>query len=55
MDSRKLHHYFEANKIMVLMGQSLNDILNNPEASTRINKWAMELLEYIINFKPELQ
>jgi hypothetical protein len=43
MVSRNLRHYFEAHKIKVLTEQSLSDIYNNPEASVRIGKWAMEL------------
>jgi hypothetical protein len=51
MSSRKLRHYFEAHTIKVLTNQSLNDIFNNRDSSRKISKWAMELLEYVINFE----
>jgi hypothetical protein len=40
MAARKLIHYFEGNKIRVIMNQPLNDLFTNKEASTRIVKWA---------------
>jgi hypothetical protein len=43
MASRNLRHYFEAHKTRVATDRSLNDLLNNPEATTRIGKWAAEL------------
>lgn len=51
MASRKMCHNFEAHKIRVLIDQSLGDLFNNLEASTRIGKWSAEFLEYNITFK----
>jgi hypothetical protein len=51
MSARKLRHYFEAHIIKVLTNQPLNDIFSNRDNSRRINKWAMELSEYTVNFK----
>jgi hypothetical protein len=51
MVSRKLRHNFEAYKIRLLTKRSLSNIYNNPEASSRIRKWAMELLEYHLYFE----
>jgi hypothetical protein len=51
MSATKLRHYFEAHTIKVLTNQSLNDIFGNRETSDRINKWAMELLEYVVDFE----
>jgi hypothetical protein len=51
MSARKLHHYFEAHKVRVLTNQSLNDIFGNRDCSGRIGKWAMELSEYVVDFK----
>jgi hypothetical protein len=51
MTTRKLRHYFEAHKVMVLTNQPLNDLFINKEASSRIAKWATELSEYTIDFR----
>jgi hypothetical protein len=51
MSSQKLRHYFEAHTIKVLTNLSLNDIFSNRDSSERTSKWAMELLEYIIDFE----
>jgi hypothetical protein len=49
--ARKLRHYFEAHTKKVLTNQSLNDIFGNRDSSGRINKWVMELSEYVVDFK----
>lgn len=51
MASRELRHYFESHKIKVLIERSLSNTYNNPEASDRIAKWAMELSEYHVSFE----
>jgi hypothetical protein len=51
MSTRKLQHYFEAHTIKVLTNQPLNDIFGNRDSSKRISKWAIELSEYVIDFK----
>jgi hypothetical protein len=51
MSARKLCHYFRAHTIKVLTNQLLNDIFGNRDSSGRINKWAMELTEYVVNFE----
>jgi hypothetical protein len=51
MSSRKLRHYFKAHTIRVLTNQALNDIFGNRGSFGRISKWAMELLEYFVNFE----
>ena len=40
MSTRKLHHYFEAHKIIVVTDQTLHDLFSNREALVRIAKWA---------------
>jgi hypothetical protein len=50
MATRKLRHYFEAHKVIVLTDQPLNDLFINKEASSRIAKWATELSEHTIDF-----
>jgi hypothetical protein len=52
MASCKLRHYFEAHKIRVTLDQGLGDLFRNPEASTRIAKWATKLSNYNITFEP---
>jgi len=51
MSARKLRHYFEAHKIIVLTDQPLHDLFSNREASVRIAKWASELSEFYIDFE----
>jgi ribonuclease HI len=51
MSARKLHHYFEAHTIKVVTNQPLNDIFSNRNISNRINKQAMKLSEYVVDFE----
>ena len=51
MASRKLRHYFEAHRIVVVIDRPLYDLFNNREASVRIAKWSSELSEFYINFE----
>ena len=49
--SRKLRHYFEYYKNIVVTKFSLGDILHNKEANGRIIKWAIELGTYSIKLQ----
>jgi hypothetical protein len=51
--SRKLHHYFNADNILVVSNFPLADILHNRDATERISKWAVELGALTLNFKPQ--
>jgi len=51
MSARKLRHYFEAHKIIVVIDQLLHDLFSNREASVRIAKWASEPSEFYIDFE----
>jgi ribonuclease HI len=51
MATRKLKHYFEAHKVIVLTDQPLNDLFINKKASSRIAKWTTELSEHTIDFE----
>jgi hypothetical protein len=51
MSTRKLRPYFEAHTIKVLTNQPLNDIFGNRDSSGRINKWVIELSEYMVDFE----
>ena len=49
--SRKLCHYFEYYKIVVVTEFPLGDILHNKEANGHIIKWVVELGTYSIEFR----
>jgi hypothetical protein len=51
MSARKLRHYFEAHTIRVLTSQPLKDNFGNCDSFRRIGKWAIEHLEYVIDFE----
>jgi hypothetical protein len=50
--SRKLRHYFESHKIVVVKDFSLGDILHNRDVRGHISKWAVELGALNIDFTP---
>jgi hypothetical protein len=50
--SRKLRHYFQADKIVVLSLFPLGEIIRNRDANGRIVKWSVELGEFDIEFCP---
>ena len=52
MASHKLRHYFQVCSITVASEVPLNDIINNRDATSRIAKWAIELLPFDITYKP---
>ena len=43
MALRKLRHYFEGHRTIVVTSQPIHDLFHNREASARISKWAAEL------------
>ncbi|XP_063942182.1 uncharacterized protein LOC135149932 [Daucus carota subsp. sativus] len=50
--SRKLRPYFQAHQIEVRTSFPLRQVLHKPEASGRIMKWAVELGQFDIEYKP---
>ena len=52
MASRKLRHYFQVCSITVASEVPLNDIIHNCDATSRIAKWAIELLPFDITYRP---
>jgi hypothetical protein len=50
--ARKLRHYFDDHKVIVVAGFPIGDILHNKEAIRRIAKWAYELGAHDIEFQP---
>ena len=49
--SRKLRHYFEYYKIVVVTEFPLGDILRNKEDTSHIINWVVELSIYSIEFR----
>jgi hypothetical protein len=52
LTARKLRHYFDDHKVIVVTGFPIGDILHNKEAIGRIAKWACELGAHDIEFRP---
>jgi ribonuclease HI len=50
--SRKLRHYFQAHKIVVVTSYPLRAILHNSNATGKIAKWAAELAGFQLVFQP---
>ena len=50
LTARKLRHYFDDHKVIVVTGFLIGDILHNKEAIGRIAKWACELGSHDIEF-----
>ncbi|CAL2237942.1 unnamed protein product [Prunus armeniaca] len=54
VSARRLRPYFQAHTIHVLTNQPLRQVLLKPETSGRLVKWAIELGEFDIHYKPRL-
>ncbi|CAL9002342.1 unnamed protein product, partial [Prunus brigantina] len=52
ISARRLRPYFQAHQITVLTNHPLRQVLQRPETSGRLVKWAIELGEFDIQFKP---
>ncbi|KAI5354401.1 hypothetical protein L3X38_007296 [Prunus dulcis] len=52
VSARRLRPYFQAHGIKVLTNQPLRQVLQKPEISGRLIKWAIELGEFDIQFIP---
>ena len=52
VSARKLRPYFQSHVIMVPTSHPLLQVLQNPEVSGRLTKWAIELGEFDIKFTP---
>ncbi|KAL5743996.1 hypothetical protein ACOSP7_026858 [Xanthoceras sorbifolium] len=50
--ARKLRPYFQAHSIEILTNCPLKQILQRPEVSGRLTKWAIELSEFDVSFRP---
>jgi hypothetical protein len=49
---RKLRHYFQAHRVMVVTSFLLKAILHNSNTTGNIAKWATELAEFQLDFQP---
>jgi hypothetical protein len=52
LTARKLWHYVDDHKVIVVTGFLIGDILHNKEAIGRIAKWVCELGAHDIEFQP---
>jgi hypothetical protein len=52
LTARKLRHYFDDHKVIVVTRFPIGDILHNKEAIGRIARWACELGSHDIEFRP---
>ncbi|CAL9026207.1 unnamed protein product, partial [Prunus brigantina] len=52
LSARRLRPYFQAHSINVLTNQPLRQVLQKPETSGRLIKWAIELGEFDISYHP---
>ena len=52
--AQKLHPYFQAHPVVVLTDLLLRGTIHKPDLSGRMARWAMELSEYRIQYKPRL-
>ena len=52
--SRKLRHYFQSHEITEVTSYPLKTVLRNLNATGAIAKWAAELAEFDLKFKPRL-
>ncbi|KAM2201170.1 hypothetical protein ACFX1R_001027 [Malus domestica] len=53
MFARKLRSYFQANSIIMLTNHHLRQILQSPDTSGRMIKWAITLGEFDISYQPK--
>ncbi|KAM2633640.1 hypothetical protein EV1_024239 [Malus domestica] len=53
MSARKLRPYFQAHSIIVLTNHHLRQILQSPDTSRRMIKWAIALGEFDIFYQPK--
>jgi hypothetical protein len=50
--SRKLRHYFQAHRVVVVTSFPLRAILHNSNTTSNIAKWAVELADFQLDFQP---
>jgi hypothetical protein len=50
--TRRLSHYFQEHKILVVSSAPLQDIIHNHDATRRVAKWAIEIGTHCIKYEP---
>ncbi|XP_076928697.1 uncharacterized protein LOC143592736 [Bidens hawaiensis] len=50
--ARKLRRYFQAHVVRILTNQPLQQVLSKPEVLGRLTKWAVELGDYALEYRP---
>ena len=53
ISSRKLHSYFQANPILLMIDQPIKKATNKLEAARRLVQWAIELSQFDIDYCPK--
>ena len=51
--AQKLRPYFQAHTIQISIEYPMKQVLHKPETSGRLMKWAIELSEFDIRYKPK--
>ncbi|CAL8996409.1 unnamed protein product, partial [Prunus brigantina] len=51
--TRKLRLYYQAHRVIVMTDFPLRSILHSPDASQRLMKWAIELRQYDLLYRPK--
>ena len=54
VETKKLRSYFQAHPIVVLTNLPLRSTIHKPNLSGRMDRWAIEISEYGIQYKPRL-
>ncbi|GJZ66233.1 reverse transcriptase domain-containing protein [Tanacetum coccineum] len=52
--SKRLRRYFQAHPITVITDQPIKNVLSNPEAAGRMQKWSIQLGEFGIHYMPRV-
>ena len=53
-EARKIRFYFKAHTIKVPTEYPMKQVLHKPKTSGRLMKWAIELSEFDIRYKPKI-
>jgi len=51
---RKLRHYFDSYQVTIVSSFPLGEVIQNQEATGRIMKWALELMDLGITYAPRM-
>ncbi|XP_021808476.1 uncharacterized protein LOC110752181 [Prunus avium] len=53
VSTRKMQPYYQAHRVIVMADFPLRSILHSPDASQRLMKWAIELSQYDLLYRPK--